>query len=294
MSFMERTTPRKLHCLAHRRADRRYRSAFVVTALLLGATGCANLKAIREFADISAESVRYQGLVRDYVSSPERLAQYEPGHCTSCARDSADRKKQEAALLLRQVVLQAYMDALGNLAADEVVDYSKEYGNLAAAAVNAKFVGQQDAASLNAIASVITKATTDAWRQKKLRELIEDTNSSVQTVIQAMQQVMQAFAKDVNNEETAATFYYRDLRKRSHDPAGIAASEEWARLRRSEIDSRRQAIATYSTVLNKIGEGHQHLYDDRNNLASRANLEQMQAYAQELKKAYKALQDLRS
>jgi hypothetical protein len=288
--------------LSHRRRSptmiaraRHISLCLAVAAALVGPAGCANLEPIRDFANISADAVRYRALVQDYVSAPEREARYAPsGHCAECDQRAAARKNQEEGLLLEQVTLQAYMDALGKLAADDVVDYSKEYGGLNSAIVKANFADQAQADALSQIAGVLTKAATDAWRQKKLRELIEGTNASVQKVIAGLQQVMQGFELEEDDEETAAASYYEGLIRISHDPAGIEAAKEWAQVRSQETGVRRDAIVAYSAVLTKIGEGHQHLYDDRNNLCSKANLEAMKTYAGELGKAYKALEDLRS
>jgi hypothetical protein len=274
----------------------RWRRLLVLTSLpvLVATQGCVNLGAIRDFAAISSASVRYRALVDDYVAAPERLARYAPeGKSDDYSKRAADRKQQESGFLLMQVTVQAYMDSLGNLAADDVVDYSKEYGDLGGAISKAKFASKQDADSLTTIANVLTKAATDAWRQKKLRGLIEGTNDSLQQVIASMQLVMHAFELDVSIEQTAAESYYKGLYKRSHDAAGIAAAREWAGVRSEEIAARQEAIANYSTVLTKIGQGHQHLYDHRNDL-DKDTLAQIKSYAQELKKAYKALQDLRS
>ena len=43
-------------------------------ALLAGTWGCANLGAIRDFAQISSETVRYKQLVHEYVTIGERDA----------------------------------------------------------------------------------------------------------------------------------------------------------------------------------------------------------------------------
>ena len=69
------------------------------------AAGCVNLSAIREFASISADSVGYRRLVRDYVTLPEQQARYRRP-CTECELRAAQRREQEAGLLLEQAALQ--------------------------------------------------------------------------------------------------------------------------------------------------------------------------------------------
>src|SRR5690242_19824776 len=51
---------------------------FVVTAILF--IGCADLRAIRKFADTAADSAQYTALSSDYPKSIERQKRYQPNN----------------------------------------------------------------------------------------------------------------------------------------------------------------------------------------------------------------------
>ncbi len=73
----------------------------VIVALTL-AQGCANLSAVREFANISSESAQYTKLVSDYVESPIRQKRYQPpSEQERLDRMAAERAAQRDRLLLR-------------------------------------------------------------------------------------------------------------------------------------------------------------------------------------------------
>jgi hypothetical protein len=273
---------------------------FAVLWLLVSLTGCANLSAIREFATISSDAVAYRRLVSDYVAAPARGARYVPPPCTECARQTAERQRQEPLLLLEQEVLQAYMEALGALAADDLVDFSTDYDALGKAAQNAKLIAANEAEAAGTIAKVLTKAATDHWRQRQLKQIIAQANAPVQVVVAGMQTIMSAFELEVDVEKTKADNYYRTLALEARErpcarcsAPSLAAIEEWQVLRVAEIGQRHRSVQGYRAVLSTIGAGHQKLFDERDDLASEDTLRQIKAYSRDLRKAYKALQELR-
>ena len=98
-----------------------------VVWLALVASGCANLGAIREFASTSSDAAQYNQLVGTYVDTPTRLMRYEPeSQRPVLVRQAAERQAQREQLLMRQRLIQAYMDALGQLADDGLTTYDKQ------------------------------------------------------------------------------------------------------------------------------------------------------------------------
>jgi hypothetical protein len=272
-------------------STRRFLATLPLVAFALS-QGCANLAAIRDFGTISAESASYKRLIEDYVAEPEREKRFTPkSHHEDLNRQRVERAAQEERLLLRQTAIVAYMDALAQLAADDVVVYDKEIDGLASALKANKFAGEQDADAFAAIAKLLAKAATDAWRQRKLKELIYDSNKPIQDLIAALRKVVElGIARDdAENESEAARKYYKKLQHSSKDPAGIAALAEWWEYRQAEIDARQHAARTYVEVLNKISAGHQKLYDERDQLRNDDTTRQIKAYVRDLRALYKTL-----
>jgi hypothetical protein len=185
------------------------------------------------------------------------------------------------------------MDGLARLAADETVDYSREYGDLGSAVTQAHFASQREADAVTTIAGVLTKAATDRWRQRQLEHVIERANAPVQDLVGGLETVTKAFALDNANAATLASSYYRTVMLGSRDQAAIAALRDWQEARAAEFDDRHRALDAYAAILAKIGAGHQALFDDRDRLHAEDTLRQIAGYARELEKARRALHDVR-
>jgi hypothetical protein len=244
--------------------------------LLAFTQGCANnLKAIQDFASLSAESAEYTTLVEDYLEFPNRQKRYQPpSRHASLETMAQERATQKTALLLRQRIVETYMDSLGRLAADELVDNTEELGNLSAALQKHAGTNPQETEAYEKIAGILTKVASDRWRQRQLRDLIEQSNPPIQRILGALQQIVSnGFGGDLQTEEAAIQNYYSTLVMESNDPAGKAALAEWKDFRMSQVQERSQAIQTYGTVLKKISNEHQQLFDRRHELDSKQLLQ---------------------
>ena len=93
--------------------------------------------------------MQYSHLVSAYADTPARLKRYEPqSQWPVLDRQTTEREAQRERLLLRQKLIQEYMDALGQLAADDLVSYDNQLDALGNAVKNAKFADQNEAADL--------------------------------------------------------------------------------------------------------------------------------------------------
>lgn len=275
---------------------RRGRSAqalrFVAVAgLVLLASGCANLTAVREFASTSSDAAQYTQLVGGYVDTPKRLMRYEPAsQRPTLERQATERKAQEELLLLRQRLIQGYMNALGQLAADGLPNYDTQLDGLGKALQNAKFADAKEATALAAVSKLLATAVTDRWRQGQLVKLIEQTDEPFQVVVGALVVIVeQGFALDIGNEREAVNKYYSELQRTSRDPAGLAAIAEWREVREGQVANREVAIRNYVVVLKTIAAGHHKLYETRHDLSKVEVQAQIHDYTSRLKEAVNAI-----
>jgi len=262
-----------------------------VVWLGLVASGCANLGAIREFASTSSDAAQYSQLVGTYVDTPMRLMRYEPeSQRPVLVRQAAERKAQQEQLLLRQRLIQTYMDALGQLAADGLATYDKQLDGLGSALRAAKFADQGEAAALAGVSKRLATAVTERWRQGKLVTLIEETDAPFQVVVGALVVIVESgFAGDIANEQEAINKYYTELQRTSRDPAGLAALAEWRAMREGQIRDREAAIRSYVVVLKTIASGHHKLYESRRELSSVGVQAEIHQYTTRLKEAVNAI-----
>jgi hypothetical protein len=259
---------------------------FFSALLLLGLTqGCVDLKAIQDFASISAESAEYTELVDNYLDFPNRQKRYQPADRHAQLDTMAQKRMtRKAELLLRHEVIEEYMEALGALAANEIVDQSEELSQLTTALQNQAGTNPAETEAFGKIAGILTKVVSDGWRKSQLQKLIEQSNDPLQTILKSLKQiVVDGFGGDDLNAQFAIQSYYRTKIAQSNDPAGIAALEEWQELRVAALADHTQTIQTYAALLDEISEGHQELYDERKNLEAAQLLKQIKQSAKELK-----------
>ena len=273
--------------------DVRFRVAVVGGLISILVCGCANLSAVREFADISASTAEHTQLTKEYVQWPHTQKRFQPtGEYEKLERMAKLRELQEKTLLLRHSLIEEYMYALGHLAADEVVRYDKEVESLGKEAKGAKFIDGKEEAAFNAVAKLILTAATDAWRQAKLKAFVRTSNSDIKVVIGGLKQIVdEGFLGDLQDENEAVRKYYQRIVLESSDKAGIAALNEWREAKLESIAKRQKAIEAYSLSLQKISDAHQKLNDAVlvDSLTSKEFLGQMSRYAKEIRKAYKAI-----
>jgi hypothetical protein len=262
-----------------------------VVWLALVASGCANLGAIREFASTSSDAAQYNQIVGTYVDTPTRLMRYEPeSQRPVLARQATERQAQREQLLMRQRLIQTYMDALGQLADDGLTTYDKQLDTLGNALQAAKFADQGEAAALAAVSKLVTTAATDRWRQGKLVTLIEQADAPFQVVVGTLVVIVETgFTTDIANEREALNKYYTELQRTSRDPAGLAALGEWREIRDGQIRDRETAIRSYVVVLKTIASGHHKLYESRHELSKVQVQAEIHQYTSRLKEAVNAI-----
>ncbi len=265
--------------------------AMMVAWVVLAASGCVSLGAVRDFASTSSDAVQYSHLVNAYASTPTRLKRYEPqSQWPVLDRQATEREGQRERLLLRQKLIQDYMDALGQLAADDLVSYDNQLDALGNAVKNAKFADQNEAAAFSAVSKLLVGAVTDRWRRDKVVSLIEQTEGPFQVVMGAMVTIVEKdFGSDVANERAALDKYYGTLQREGKDPAGLAALAEWREMREAQLRDRDSAIASYTTVLKTIAAGHHKLYESRHDLSKPEIKAEIHTYTMRLKEASTAI-----
>ena len=262
-----------------------------VVWLALVASGCANLGTIHEFASTSSDAAQYNQIVGTYVDTPTRLMRYEPeSQRPVLVRQATERQAQREQLLMRQRLIQTYMDSLGQLADDGLTTYDKQLDTLGNALQAAKFADQGEAAALAAVSKLVTTAATDRWRQGKLVTLIEQADAPLQVVVGTLVVIVETgFTTDIANEREALNKYYTELQRTSRDPAGLAALGEWREMRDGQIRDRETAIRSYVVVLKTIASGHHKLYESRHELSKVQVQAEIHQYTSRLKEAVNAI-----
>jgi len=280
----------------------------VVRVILIGAlflTGCANLQAVREFSKTSAATADYRQIVTDYVGSPNRQKRYQPERSAAQLKALADaRAVQKPSLEGAQKVLVEYMAALGDLAADELPIVDNEIDALGNALEQAKFIGDADAAikketatAASTIVKVLSRAVLDHWRQSQVRQIIRETDQSLQTVVAGLREiVLKDFTASLDTEAEAIRKYFEkpiaDATSRNEpDAVPPLARILWLE-HQDQLAMRRGKLAAYAEVLTTIGKGHADLRTNIDKLDDEALKARLKQYAKNLQTLYKTVKEL--
>ncbi|MGD0627196.1 MAG: hypothetical protein ABSB32_21150 [Thermodesulfobacteriota bacterium] len=247
----------------------------------LGVSGCVDLKAIRAFSEISSQAAAYTTFTDDYVRSIERQKSYQPeDQQENLEPIIKEREAQRDVWLAIHKEISAYMTALAKLSSDHIISYDNSLGEMSRKMETIKdengkqFFKKEEVDAFGGLARLLAKAATDSYREKELKEIIESSNKDFQVIIALLKRFMEmGYVESLKNEKVAVKKYYEDLIEAAKlNPDQQAAIEFLSIDRQGAIDKKRKAAESYVKILNKIGEGHQLLYDKRSQIESSKKL----------------------
>ncbi len=139
----------------------------------------------------------------------------------------------------------------------------------------------------------MTTVAVKRWRQGQLQNLIEQANAPIQQVLESLHRIVSdGFGGDLQTEEAAIQNYYMTLTMESQDPAGKAALAEWKEFRISQVQERSETVQIYGNLLDHISDGHQRLFDQRQNLTKKEVLQQVGDSVKDLRSLLKTIKNL--
>ena len=261
--------------------------------------GCANLADIRQFSALSADATGYTQLTDDYVTAPSRMKAYSFVKGDEQFRADQDntskaRAGQKVKLELYHKVLTDYMAALGGLAGADVTNYNTQIKSLTSAATAAGYLQSANAQAVNSIADVIAEGLTDAYRQRKLANIIERSDAPLQVILADMKTIVSTeFPSDLANEEQNFDDYYKHLIAvaGTKEPAAAQIANQMHDAESINLHSRDGVAEEYALVLERIAKAHALLYANRNDLANKETLTELRSYVGQIRGA---LQQARS
>jgi hypothetical protein len=262
-----------------------------VLCIVIFATSCTTLTAVREWSKTSLEATQYNELVTTYANTPERLKRYDP----SGPWDDQISLRKSQAEALKQIlsVVSDYMAALAILSADSTVDYSKDVDTLTKAigGLNAG-ISTDTLGAVGSVVKTILGAAAKAYQARQVATIVEQANGPLQVILRGelRQIVDQDFRTDLKVEKAALDRYYDSLQQTgSPSPAAKEALKEWKELRLEQNAIRVKAVDAYLVVLDKVAEGHQKLYDNRNKLDAKTLIKDLHSLVVDLRNEIKIL-----
>ena len=252
--------------------------AFAAVVFLL--TGCANLETVRNFAKQSASMTSGPEAIDFWGKWNERSKKFDaviaklppkegktPEGPTS--PKNVPKKEELEAVKDLQSVISAYMDKLGSLAEDDIIDVSKQVDGLVENLNKLPSdISEEKQKKVNAAYGAVIKLVKlplDAYRHYKIRELIRENDDNIQLLTYGLSVSMGSIAKFTEQEKNSVLNWYGIITSRYPSPPYFSSAYQWMKDRDSIIQQykgKATAIVAYQKALQAIGKSHHKMSED--------------------------------
>lgn len=272
------------------------RTLALTAACMLSA--CMNLKDMSTYSDAAADVVGSKAAAARWRDSEKVLVSTRLDGDT-CSIGRTGRKPQAefdaayAEIANLHDALQAYFVALSDLASDEVpVVANKAKGSLSAIKDTGVQIDAKDEAAVTSLFSVLNRSL-DAYRQRKLRGLMDETHGDVSRVLALLSRLAYVYIAEINGERIQAVNFVRCSIGQADLTDKFLGRRELDRTRR-KYEQDLAVLAQYREALQKISQDHEAIREalayDKD--ALKRSLKATAATIKELNKAAQALSNL--
>ena len=261
-------------------------------AAVLALPGCVSMKSVQDYAAASHETLVGVGTVgKDFGDTCDRANKYIPyNQYNDCAAEKAKAQGIQAAAK----VLDAYMLALGALAADELVVYDKELDGLAKAVKDAGIMPAAKADAVARVAAFVAKGLTSIYQQNKVAEYLTRGNDDLGNATEGLSVIIgENYPIAVNNELVfwGKRFKAVEATERSNHPldwdSHLAA--QWQV--RSDLQAKVAAAKALAECVKAMGQAHAALKNDAQRLTGKELFAVVRDYVAAAKPVVKEVQD---
>jgi hypothetical protein len=247
-------------------------SRICIALLLVTCCSCTDVVAVQDFAKASRSVGRaFKPLANGGISSCERATSYVMEG--QRAPDCAFLKEIEPPLLAVNNSLFSYISSLGKLAGLDASGTGASLTNLGAdlkqadPSLSSENLGKANAAT--GLAAALVNVLASGYQQKKMIEVIEKANPSVQQVTSFLDEYAAfRYAQQIHDEqsrERAFCTQWTDsaLAEVKREPIAVDLLKRKCAADANIQRQKLAAIAAYQEALRSVAAAHQKLYDDR-------------------------------
>ncbi|MDE0306654.1 MAG: hypothetical protein OXI87_17515 [Albidovulum sp.] len=262
-----------------------------IALLAIIVSACTDLSAVRDWSATSLQAVQFNEIVSTYANTPKRLESYDKDGANEWTLQSAERKAQADALQLHLFVVAEYMAALAALSDDKAIDYTQDVGSLITSLKKTGHVSGQTLDAAEGLAANIGNAVAGGWQKQKIGELIEKSDAPLQALLADLKSIVDKdFRRDLEIERRVLDLYFKELLDDSSASlVAKSALDEWYVLRMEQNTGRLAAVESYAAILDRIAEGHDELFRNRNDLGAATLANDLNELTKEIRKIAKQL-----
>ncbi len=262
---------------------------WILVFAALVASGCANLKEVREFAGESARLAAYRDLSVRFRDTYQRERPYLFGEAERIAQENdAARKEIYQDLVRLQDNVMLYMATLATIAGDDAFDLAKGIDGLAKGIKAHPDLGL-DAKHVDAFASlakIVAKWATSAYQQHAIREMVREGAAPLQATLAGLGNVVRYYRKTSANERKSVLGFF-DVEKSFADTPKDRLLLVLARAhfqgKAADYDAAEAKYAELEKGIGFVADGHAKLLANVNKLSGSEARAQLAAIAKDLK-----------
>lgn len=267
--------------------------------LIFVMAGCANLKAVRDYAGESAKLSAYTELTTRFRDTYEREQPYLFGEAERLAQENDKRRKAayEDLMKIHQRV-SLYMQTLATLAGENAFDLSKEIDSLAGRikaypnfGIDSKHVD-----AVSGVAKVVTKWITSAHQERAIRDMIKEGDEPLQTTLQGMEALVRCYKKTNENErKTVLGFFEMEIpfADNPKDKLLNVLARAHAQSKTAEYKNVELKYDEAEKGIKSIADGHKKLFENIDKLSSEEVKTMISNFANDIKTIRENLQKIR-
>ncbi len=273
----------------------------ILVILAVVASGCVNLKAVRDFASESATLVENTELATRFRDTYQREQPYLEDQAAQLALANDQRRKAVYGDVLKlHRLLGRYLRTLAVLAGDRTFDLSPGLGALADGIEACPDFGleKKQVQAYEGLAKAVLRWSTGAQQEQAVRRLLEEGDPHLQTLLEGMARLLETYRATHANEEKAVL----GLLEIELPFADTPRDRLLATLAKAHLQAKRQeyqvADARYAKAaagIRSIQAGHRALRDQAHHLSSaqtRARIDQFTKDIQAIRKHLQTVQAL--
>lgn len=248
------------------------RSIYYLLCCMLLLSSCVNLKSVQDYSNSSITSIKkFEELNYSFTKHCSDRCLFESVRLNTILRDSVcnceiyDKADTATATIYRAI--SAYFTALNALSQNELTNYTLAPVEKAIKESEIDLNGRKititgaQVSSYSNIATLLLRATTNAYRHKKIRQFIREGNQPVTTLLAALQQILTAnLGGTLTVKKERLNAFYREI---VLDASSSIYERRKATLEfykeTADVNTTRRLIATLVESLQKVSEGHQQL-----------------------------------
>ena len=254
------------------------KSFFISFIVLIAISSCTSLKAVHDFSSVSSKGLsQFEEIPNSFTKycldrcEFESIRTFEIKRALDC--DCNVYRKADSVTMLIYNSIRGYFDGLSDLSNKDLAKY--KLGALDTSLTTGTFgdikIDTQQVDAYTAVSNILLNAVAGSYRKKKIKKYVEDANGPIQVLLGKFQFILQKNLEgelDFRKEKLYA--FYRELLL---NPAlndyqkEKAATDYYQGL--SVIKAQQQRIDFFAQSLQSIADGHQKIYDKRNELSAK-------------------------